>query len=88
MPLRIVCIKDGRFRLRSRSHAWSRLRFLAIWSRSQNWSQAFFNDWSPNRSRSQAIGLESDSEPESSIFYNWSRHRSQLQFQLQLNRFQ
>ncbi len=36
--------KDGRFRLRSRSHAWSRLRFLAIWSQSRNRSQVFFYD--------------------------------------------
>ncbi len=63
-----VYTKDGRFRLRSRSRAWSRLRFLAIWSRSRNRSQAFFYDWSRNRSRSQAIGLESESEPEMGDF--------------------
>ncbi len=80
--------KDGRFWLRS--HTWSRLHLLQIWSQSRNrsqaflsppvpmhsdsWSQnrsqsqAFFDNWSRNCSRSQGIGLESGSEPESPIF--------------------
>ena len=40
----IFVSKDGRFRLRRRSHAWSRLHFLAIWSRSRNWSQVLSHD--------------------------------------------
>ncbi len=50
-------VKDGRFRLRSGSHAWSRLWFLIIWSRSRNRSQDFFYNWSRNRSRSQDFFL-------------------------------